>query len=115
MALKIFPHDDRRHVSRRGKVSNGNAEDRNHNFVSRSSRYGATVSRPFSDITKGRQSRALKPDHDFVAILLITIDQKSEGSRGSAQVPSGPRLRHDPDRGTRRFPTLRVSRLRLLI
>jgi hypothetical protein len=71
------------------------------------------VSGPLSDITNGPQSRALK--RDLVAILLKTIDQKSEGSRGSAQVPSGPRLRHDPDIGTRCFPTLRVSRLRLLI
>src|SRR3977135_882177 len=73
------------------------------------------MSRPLSDITNGRQSRALKRDRDFVAILLMTIDQKSEGSRGSAQVPSGPRLRHDPYIGTRCFPTLWVSRLCLLI
>jgi len=40
------------------------------------------MSRPLSDITNGRQSRALKRrDHDFVAILLVTIDQKSEASR----------------------------------
>jgi hypothetical protein len=33
IALKIFQHEDRPHVSRRGKVSNGNGEDRNHNFI----------------------------------------------------------------------------------
>ena len=45
------------------------------------------MSRPLSDITNGQQSRALKRDHDFVAILLVTIDQKSEGSRGPRRFP----------------------------